>query len=90
MGPRLGRRLELARTRARRPVSAVDRSRPKVERHRLTHLQWHLRETARAADELFRSDRFEALVLVGADTLRPMLLEQLPRALSARVFATYP
>jgi hypothetical protein len=88
---RLGHRRDLAVTRADGPVADVDRSRPgKAERHRLTPLQWQLRAIARAADELFGSDRFEGLVLVGTDTVRPMLHEELPRALADRVFAEFP
>ena len=54
---RLGHRRDLAVTRADGPVADVHRSRPgKAERHRLTHMQWHLRAIARAADELFGSE----------------------------------
>jgi hypothetical protein len=85
---RLGQRRELAHLRADGPVADVDRSRPgKAERHRLTHLQRHLRATAHRAEELIRSEALEGLVLVGDDRVRPMLLDELPQALAARVFA---
>src|ERR1700738_409894 len=52
------------------PSDTVDASRPgKVQRHRLTHLQWHLKSSAQTAERLFRERGGELLALIGEETL---------------------
>ena len=51
------------------PRSEVELSREdEVQRHRLTHLQWHFKASAQAAERLFRERRCELLALVGDET----------------------
>src|SRR5438105_3482640 len=52
------------------PRSEVEPSREDaVQRHRLTHLHWHFKASAQAAERLFRQRRCELLALVGEATL---------------------
>src|SRR5437773_2537465 len=51
------------------PRNEVEPSREdEVQRHRLTHLQWHFKASAQAAERLFRERRCELLALVGDET----------------------
>jgi hypothetical protein len=68
------------------PADTVDRSRPgKEQRHRLTHLRWHLRATATAAARLFRERDADLLVLVGDEEVLAELDRFLPNELQGRV-----
>jgi hypothetical protein len=52
------------------PTDTVDGSRPgKEQRHRLTHLQWHLKASAQAAERFFRERGCDRLALIGEQTL---------------------
>ena len=52
------------------PSDTVDAGRPgKVQRHRLTHLQWHFKASAQAAERLFRERGCDFLALIGEETL---------------------
>jgi peptide subunit release factor 1 (eRF1) len=52
------------------PTDTVDALRPaKAQRHRLTHLQWHFKASAQAADRLFRERGCDLLALIGEETM---------------------
>src|SRR6266852_3249355 len=52
------------------PSDTVDAGRPgKVQRHRLTHLQWHFKASAQAAERLFRERGCDFVALIGEETL---------------------
>jgi release factor family 10 len=73
------------------PTDMVDRSRPgKVQRHRLTHLDWHLRRAARLADRLFSEEACEELVVVGDERIAFMFRETLSRPLADRLALLLP
>jgi hypothetical protein len=56
------------------PTDSVDKSIPgRVQRHRLNHLQKHLKETAQRAYSLFRGRSCEALVLMGENRVLHLL-----------------
>ncbi|MDX6645853.1 MAG: peptide chain release factor subunit 1 [Miltoncostaeaceae bacterium] len=87
----LGMRRSLDRVEDFVPSDTVDRSRPgKVQRHRLTHLEWHLRRTARVADHLMSSEGCQGLVLVGDERIRSMLADTLSRPLADRLSLMLP
>src|SRR5713101_5782334 len=68
------------------PTETVDASRPgKAQRHRLTHLQWHFKASAQAADRLFRERGCELLVLIGEKTLVTEFEDYLPKSLHDRL-----
>jgi hypothetical protein len=70
------------------PSDTVDASRPgKVQRHRLTHLQWHLKSSAQAADRLFRERGCDLLALFGEETLLKEFEEYLNKALHDSLLA---
>jgi peptide chain release factor subunit 1 len=70
------------------PSERVDSSRPaKVQRHRLTHLQWHLKASAQAADRLFRERGCDLLALIGEETLLKEFEEYLSKALHESLVA---
>lgn len=69
----------------------VDVARPgKVHRHRLTHLQWHLRDTAHAASLAYREHGCAGLVLVGDEPIIAAFTDFLPNALSQAVIGRLP
>jgi peptide subunit release factor 1 (eRF1) len=85
----LGHQEEIDRCRSFVPTPTVDRSRPqKVQRHRLTHLHWHLRGVARTVARLVEEERCDAVVLAGDRTLLGGLEEVLAPAVRARVIGT--
>src|SRR3989440_3022037 len=52
------------------PRSEVEPSREdEVQRHRLTHLQWHFKASAQAAERFFRERGCDRLALIGEQTL---------------------
>jgi len=68
------------------PTESVDASRPgKVQRHRLTHLQWHLKSSAQLADRVSREKGVDRLVLLGEERLTNEFKDYLPKALRERV-----
>ena len=68
------------------PSETVDSSRPaKAQRHRLTHLQWHFKSSALAADRLFRERGCDLLALIGEETLLKEFEEYLSKALHERL-----
>ena len=70
------------------PRSEVEPSRPdEVQRHRLTHLQWHFKDSAQAAERLFRERRCELLALVGEKTLVKEFEDYLAKPLRDRLLA---
>jgi Bacterial archaeo-eukaryotic release factor family 10 len=70
------------------PSDSVDASRPgKVQRHRLTHLQWHLKSSAQLADRLFREQGAERLVLIGEERITKEFEDYLPKSLRDRLVA---
>jgi hypothetical protein len=58
-----------------------------VQRHRLTHLQWHFKSSAQAAERLFRERNAELLALIGEETLVKEFEDYLAKALRDRLFA---
>jgi peptide subunit release factor 1 (eRF1) len=58
-----------------------------VQRHRLTHLQWHFKSSVQAAERLFRERRCELLALFGEDTLLKEFEDYLPKSLRDRLLA---
>src|SRR5256714_11872671 len=70
------------------PRSEVELSREdEVQRHRLTHLQWHFKASAQAAERLFRERRCELLALLGEATLVKEFEEYLTKPLRDRLLA---
>ncbi len=70
------------------PRSEVEPSREdEVQRHRLTHLQWHFKDSAQAAERLFRERRCELLALVGEKTLVKEFEDYLAKPLRDRLLA---
>lgn len=69
----------------------VDVARPgKIQRHRLTHLQWHLRDTAHAASVAYREHGCAGLVLVGDEPITAAFTEFLPTSLARAVIGRLP
>jgi len=70
------------------PSDTVDAGRPgKVQRHRLTHLQWHFKASAQAAERLFRERGCDFLALIGEETLVKEFEDYLAKALHDRLVA---
>ena len=70
------------------PRSEVEPSRAdEVQRHRLTHLHWHFKDSAQAAERLFRERRCELLALVGEKTLVKEFEDYLAKPLRDRLLA---
>jgi peptide subunit release factor 1 (eRF1) len=70
------------------PRSEVEPSREdEVQRHRLTHLQWHFKSSVQAAERLFRERRCELLALFGEETLLKEFEDYLPKSLRDRLLA---
>src|SRR2546429_2337210 len=70
------------------PRSEVELSREdEVQQHRLTHLQWHFKASAQAAERLFRERRCELLALVGEETLVNEFEDYLAKPLRDRLLA---
>ena len=70
------------------PRSEVEPSREdEVQRHRLTHLQWLFKDSAQAAERLFRERRCELLALVGEKTLVKEFEDYLAKPLRDRLLA---
>jgi hypothetical protein len=70
------------------PSDSVNASRPgTVQRHRLTHLQWHLKASSQLTDRLFRERGGELLALIGEETLVKEFEDYLPKALKEKLLA---
>jgi len=70
------------------PSDTVDAGRPgKVQRHRLTHLQWHFKSSAQAAERLFRERGCELVALIGQETLVKEFEDYLAKSLRDRLLA---
>jgi hypothetical protein len=59
--------------------------REEVQRHQLTHLQWHLKASAQAADRLFRERGGDLVALIGEEGLVREFEDYLPKALQQRL-----
>ena len=70
------------------PSASVDASRPgKAQRHRLTHLQWHLKSSAQLADRLFREKGADLVAPIGEEGLVKEFEDYLPKAIRDRLLA---
>ncbi len=70
------------------PSDTVDAGRPgKVQRHRLTHLQWHFKASAQAAERLFRERGCDFLALIGEETLVKEFEDYLAKSLRDHLVA---
>jgi len=70
------------------PRGEVEPSREdEVQRHRLTHLQWHFKSSAQTAERLFRERRCELLALVGEERLLKEFEDYLAKPLRDRLLA---
>jgi hypothetical protein len=68
------------------PRDSVDASRPgKVQRHRLTHLQWHLKSSAQLTSRLFEEKRCDLLAVFGEEGLVKEFEDYLPKAVRERL-----
>ena len=68
------------------PSATVDASRPgKVQRHRLTHLQWHLKSSAQLVERLFREKTADLVGLIGEEGLVKEFEDYLPKAIRERL-----
>jgi peptide subunit release factor 1 (eRF1) len=59
--------------------------RDEVQRHQLTHLQWHLKASAQAADRLFRERGCDLLALIGEEGLVKEFEDYIPKAMKERL-----
>jgi peptide subunit release factor 1 (eRF1) len=76
------------------PKDSVDASIPgRVQRHRLTHLQWHLKLTARKCSRLYSDWSCRALVLMGeqrvSHLLEEFLHETLKESIIGRIYGSH-
>lgn len=72
----LGYFREIDRIKSFVPTDSVDASRPgHVQRHRLSHLHWHLKLTANAASRLYGQWSCRSLVLMGEERVSHLLEE---------------
>jgi len=70
------------------PRSEVEPSpEEEVQRHRLTHLQWHFKSSAQAAERLFRERGCELLALIGEARLVKEFEDYLAKSLRDRLLA---
>ena len=70
------------------PSETVDASRAgKVQRQRLTHLQWHFKSSAQAAERLFRERGCELVALIGEERLVKEFDDYLAKSLHDRLLA---
>jgi hypothetical protein len=68
------------------PRDEVETSpRDQVQRHQLTHLQWHLKASAQLAGRLFRERGAELVALIGEEGLVKEFEDYLPKALRERL-----
>jgi peptide subunit release factor 1 (eRF1) len=73
------------------PSEKVDAARPgKVQRHRQTHLQWHLEAVAQRAGKLFEGRGCDLVALIGDEPVLGELDTFLAKAIRPHVFARLP
>jgi hypothetical protein len=83
-----GRYEEIDRIQSFVPTDRVDKSVPgHAQRHRLTHLQWHLKATAQRAYHLFPEQDCEALVVMGEERVQSLLDEFLHETLRSKIIS---
>lgn len=84
----LGYCQEVDRIKSFVPTDTVDASIPgRVQRHRLTHLQWHLKLTARQAFRLYSEWSCKVLVLMGEERISHLLEGFLHETLRERIIS---
>jgi peptide subunit release factor 1 (eRF1) len=82
----LGHLEEIEAQRAFTPVEEVRTgAESKMQRHRLTHLHWHMKGTAQRADRLFADQGPDVLVLCGDESVLSELERFLPDRLRVKV-----
>jgi hypothetical protein len=82
----LGRLEEIDRVKSFVPTDQVDKGRPgKVQRHRQSHLTWHLKAIAQQATRLVDDEAFDVVVLAGAADVVAGLEPYLPDRVRDRV-----
>jgi hypothetical protein len=87
----LGRWVRIETVRAMAPTDPVDASRPgKVQRHRETHLGWHLRSTAELVDRALGERGHDLLVLSGDQQVLAELERLLPERARERARTIHP
>jgi hypothetical protein len=70
------------------PTDRVDDSIPgRVQRHRLTHLKWHLKATAQHVDHIYREWSCQSLVAMGEERVLHLLEEFLHPSLRERIIS---
>jgi hypothetical protein len=68
------------------PSDRVDKSNPgHVQRHRLTHLEWHLKSTAERASQLYRLHSCQAVIVMAEERISHMFEKYLPDAVRGRI-----
>jgi peptide subunit release factor 1 (eRF1) len=69
------------------PSDTVDAGRPGKVQRRLTHLQWHFKASAQAAERLFRERGCDFLALIGEETLVKEFEDYLAKSLRDHLVA---
>ncbi len=68
------------------PGDELEKSRrEEVQRHQLTHLHWHLKASAHAANRLFRERGGDLVALIGEEGIVRQFEDYLPKALQQRL-----
>jgi hypothetical protein len=68
------------------PSDTVDKTKfGTVQRHRLTHLEWHLKHTAEVAYRLHNQHSFDVMVVMAENRIEAMLEEYLHESLKERI-----
>ena len=84
----MGQTEEVDRIRSFVPTDSVDKSVPgKVQRHRLTHLQWHLKLTALRVYRLYNDRAFDALMVMAEERVLHLLEEYLHEAVKEKIIS---
>lgn len=87
----LGHLRHIGRQRTSHPSKPVEASRPgKAQRHRLTHLQWHLRAVAHMAAAIAREEGTDLVALRGDEELLVELRDFLPLELRQAIVVELP
>jgi Bacterial archaeo-eukaryotic release factor family 10 len=82
----LGHRQEFDRIKSFVPTDTVDKSIPgKVQRHRLTHLQWHLKATADHAYRVLTQESCDAMVIMAEERVLHLFESFLPLAVQGKI-----
>jgi len=84
----LGVCVETGRIQSFVPTDRVDNSIPgRAQRHRLTHLQWHLKATAQRADRIYREWSCQSMIEMGEERVLHLFEEFLLQALKERIIS---